>query len=229
MPGRILVVDDDPTICELIQEVLRTVEIESLTATHGGMALTYLATEKFDAVFLDVHMPSPDGIELTRRIRSGGLNHSTPIMIITGEDDRALLGRAFEAGANFFVYKPIARHDILRLVRATQDSIEQERRRFRRVKVQVSVSLESGSVRLKGSTLDLSIGGMFVQSPQVFPVGSVVQLGLDLKPDPPLTLAARVLRVAGDDCMGLQFENIGLHQSKKLQEFLLPLILAKAD
>ncbi|HXQ25121.1 MAG TPA: response regulator [Candidatus Acidoferrales bacterium] len=229
MPGRILVVDDDPTICELIQEVLRSVDIESLTATHGGMALTHLAKEKFDAVFLDVHMPSPDGIELTRKIRSGGLNLGTPIMVITGEDDRALLGRAFGAGANFFLYKPIDRHDILRLVRATQDSIDQERRRFRRVKVQLNVSIESGSVRVKGSTLDLSIGGMFVQSSQVFPEGSAVQVGLEMRPDPALLLSARVLRVSGDDCMGLQFENLSAQQSKKLQEYLLPLILAKSD
>lgn len=229
MAGRILVVDDDPTICELIQEVLQSVEIESLIATHGGMALTHLAKEKFDAVFLDVHMPSPDGIELTRKIRSGGLNLSTPIMVITGEDDRALLGRAFEAGANFFLYKPIGRHDILRLVRATQASIEHERRRFRRVNVRLNVTIESGSVRLTGSTLDLSIGGTFVQSSRVFPVGSAVQVGLVLKPDPPMLLNARVLRVAGEDCMGLQFENLGAQQSKKLQEYLLPLILAKSD
>jgi len=229
MPGRILVVDDDPTICELIQEVLRSVEIESLTATHGGMALTHLATEKFDAVFLDVHMPSPDGIELTRKIRSGGLNYSTPIMIITGEDNRALLGRAFEAGANFFLYKPIGRHDVLRLIRATQGSIEHERRRFRRVNVQLPVTLEFGSERLNGSTLDLSIGGMFVQSSRALPVGSAVQVSLELKPDPPMLLAARVLRVAGNDCMGLQFDKINAQQTKKLQEFLLPLILAKEE
>lgn len=129
MAGRILVVDDDSTVCELIQEVLRSVEIESLAVTSGGLALTHLAKEKFDAVFLDVHMPPPDGIELTIKIRSGGLNLATPVMIITGEDDRALLSRAFGAGANFFLYKPIDRHDILRLLSATHDSIQQEKRR----------------------------------------------------------------------------------------------------
>src|SRR5271169_2627766 len=119
MASRILVVDDEATTCELIQEVLRSVEIEALAVTHSGLALTYLAKEKFDAVFLDVHMPPPDGIELTRKIRSGSLNVTTPIMIITGEDDHGLLARAFEAGASFFLYKPIDRHDILRLLRAT--------------------------------------------------------------------------------------------------------------
>jgi CheY-like chemotaxis protein len=229
VPNRVLVVDDNAAFGELIQEVLRTVDIESLVLTHSGQAVTCLAREKFDAVFLDVHMPTPDGIELTRKIRSGGLNVSTPIMMITGEDDRALLGRAFEAGANFFLYKPIDRHAILRLVRATNDSVEHEKRRFRRIKVSCNVSIESGGAQLKGSTLDMSIGGMFVQSSAVLPMGTVAQVTVHLPSGPPLSFAARILRVAGGDCMGMQFENVTPALSKGLQEFLLPFILAKSE
>jgi CheY-like chemotaxis protein len=224
MSSRVLVVDDDAVICEFIQKVLLSAEIESLTFTSSQKAFQHLANEKFDAVYLDVNMPSPDGIELTRKIRSGGLNSSTPIVVITGEKDRALLGRAFAAGANFFLYKPVDRQDILRLVRITQDSIEHERRRFRRIKVECRVTLEFGSARISGSTLDLSVGGMFVQSSAVLPVGTVARTTLDLRSDPLLVFPARVLRVAGGDCMGLQFENMGAQQTKRLQDFLLPMI-----
>jgi CheY-like chemotaxis protein len=229
MPNRVLVVDDNEAFGEMIQEVLRTVDIESLVLTHSGQAVTCLAREKFDAVFLDMNMPKPDGIELTRKIRSGGLNVSTPIMMITGEEDRALLGRAFEAGVNFFLYKPIDRHAILRLVRATKDSIEVEKRRFRRIKVSCNVSIESGGAQLKGTTLDISIGGMFVQSSGVLPVGTAAQVTVHVPTGPPLSFAARILRVAGGDCMGMQFENVTPALSKGLQEFLLPLVLAKSD
>ena len=229
MPNRVLVVDDNEAFGEMIQEVLRTVDIESLVLTHSGQAVTCLAREKFDAVFLDMNMPKPDGIELTRKIRSGGLNVSTPIMMITGEEDRALLGRAFEAGVNFFLYKPIDRHAILRLVRATKDSIEVEKRRFRRIKVSCNVSIESGGAQLKGTTLDISIGGMFVQSSGVLPVGTAAQVTVHVPTGPPLSFAARILRVAGGDCMGIQFENVTPALSKGLQEFLLPLVLAKSD
>ena len=229
MPNRVLVVDDNEAFGEMIQEVLRTVDIESLVLTHSGQAVTCLAREKFDAVFLDMNMPKPDGIELTRKIRSGGLNVSTPIMMITGEEDRALLGRAFEAGVNFLLYKPIDRHAILRLVRATKDSIEVEKRRFRRIKVSCNVSIESGGAQLKGTTLDISIGGMFVQSSGVLPVGTAAQVTVHVPTGPPLSFAARILRVAGGDCMGMQFENVTPALSKGLQEFLLPLVLAKSD
>jgi CheY-like chemotaxis protein len=201
---RALVVDDDLANCELIKEVLHSVDIDSLALTHSGQAVTFLAREKFDAIFLDVNMPAPNGIELTRKIRAGGLNVSTPIMVITGEDERALLARAFEAGANFFLYKPVARQDILRLVRATTDSIEHEKRRFRRVKVSCNVVIQSGNTQLKGATLDMSFGGMFVQASGVLPVGTLAQVTLRVPSGPPLALVARVLRVATEVSMGMQ-------------------------
>jgi c-di-GMP-binding flagellar brake protein YcgR len=148
-------------------------------------------------------------------------------MIVTSEDDRALLVHGFEAGANLFLYKPIDRHDILRLVRATTDSIEHERRRFRRIKISSNVSIESGGAKFKGSTLDMSFGGMLVQASTVLPAGTLAQVTVHIPSGPPLSFVARVLRVAGEDCMGMQFENVSPPQSKGLQEFLLPLILAK--
>jgi CheY-like chemotaxis protein len=227
MTTRALIVDDDQANCELIKEVLYSVDIDSLALTHSGQAVTCLAREKFDAIFLDVNMPAPNGIELTKKIRSGGLNVTTPIMVITGEDERALLSRAFEAGANFFLYKPIDRHDILRLVRATTDSIEHEKRRFRRVKVSCNVLIQSGDTKLKGATLDMSFGGMFVQASGILPVGTLAQATLQVPSGPPLALLVRVLRIAGNDSMGMQFESLTPPQSKSLQEFLLPLIATK--
>jgi CheY-like chemotaxis protein len=230
VPHRILVVDDNPVICELIQEVLSSAEMEAFTLTDSSKAALHLAREKFDAVFLDVRMPSPDGIEITRQIRAAGLNRTTPVVIITGEEDNGILKRAFEAGASFFLFKPIDRHSILRLIRVTEGSIQREARRYQRVKTSCKVSLECGQERISGTTLDVSLGGMFVQAHHAFPVGSTVQASLELKPGtPPMRLTARVVRRPGDDCMGLQIENAGPEETKRLQEFLLPLILAGTD
>jgi len=223
-PTRVLVVDDDPATCELMKDVLSAAEIDCIALTRSESATKHLANDKFDAIFLDVNMPPPNGIELTRKIRSGGINISTPIMVITGEDDRDLLARAFSSGANFFLYKPVDRHDILRLLRATHGSIENEKRRFRRVKVRCKVSITCGADRLTGSTLDVSLGGIFVQVPRALSLGSVARVSIDLQSDPPLSVSARVLRVAGTDCMGMQFENLGVKEAKRLQDFLLPLL-----
>ena len=70
---------------------------------------------------------------------------------------------------------------------------------------------------------------MFVQSSGVLPVGTAAQVTVHVPTGPPLSFAARILRVAGGDCMGMQFENVTPALSKGLQEFLLPLVLAKSD
>jgi CheY-like chemotaxis protein len=228
--ARILVVDDDPTVCELIQAVLSSVEIDSLTLTSSKAAIPYLAKEKFSAIFLDVRMPAPDGIELTRQIRSSGLNRTTPIAIITGEEDRSVLARAFDAGASFFLFKPIDRHRMLRLIRVSEGPVQLEARRYQRVRIQCQASLECGERKLTGATLDMSLNGFSMQVSSALPVGSTVSASLQLKSNaPPVQLRARVVRAFGEGCMGLQIEYATAEESRRLQEFLLPIILAKID
>jgi len=224
MPTRVLVIDDDASTCDLIEQVLAAADIECLALTRSDRAAQHLSTEKFHAIFLDVNMPPPDGIELTRKIRSGGLNASTPIMVITGDDDRGLLKRAFATGANYLLYKPIDRQDVLQLLRATQGSIESEKRRFRRVKVRCRVSVSCGRTEATGSTLDLSLGGMFVQVSQALPIGSIARVTIHPNAGQTICVSGRVLRVAGDGRMGMQFENSETAEIKRLQDFLLSVL-----
>lgn len=226
MSVRVLVVDDEPMMCELIEEVLRSAGMNASSASSSREAATLLQCEKFHAVFLDFRMPSPDGIELARQIRASGLNASSVIVMITGEEDTKMLGRAFQAGADFCLFKPIARSNLLRLIRVTQGSIERERRRFTRVRVRCRASLESGEERFEGTTLDLSLNGMLVQAPHAFPVKTPIRVSLELAPGTlPLCFAAPVVRTIGVDCMAFELKNLGPGESERLQQFLLPLIL----
>jgi len=221
-------VDDEPMLCELIQEVLTSAEIEAQATSSSLQASKILREERFDAVFLDVRMPAPDGIELARQIRASGRNQTTPIVMITGEEDRTVLTRAFQAGANFLLFKPIDRHRLIRLIRVTEGMIQREKRQYQRVRVGCKVSLQSGQQRSSGRTVDLSLNGAMIQADNVYSVGSIVQMELELTPGKPeLRAAARVVRVVGNDCMGLHIEKMPLADSAKLQEFLLPLILAE--
>jgi CheY-like chemotaxis protein len=223
-------VDDEPMLCELIQEVLNSGEFEAQATSSSVLASTLLREQKFDAVFLDVRMPAPDGIELARQIRASGRNQNTPIVLITGEEDRTVLVRAFQAGANFLLFKPIDRQRLLRLIRVTEGMIQREKRQYQRVKVGCKVSLQSGQERSSGKTIDLSLNGAMVQADSVFSVGSIIQIELELmRGKPVLRAAARVVRVVGNNCMGLHIEKMPLAESAKLQEFLLPLIMAEVN
>jgi len=108
--------------------------------------------------------------------------------------------------------------------------MREARRGYERVKISCKVSPERNHERISGMTLDLSLGGMFVQASRTLPLGSLVQIVLELKAGAhPRYLPARLVRAAGHDCMGLQIENAGAEENKRLQEFLLPKILAKPE
>jgi CheY-like chemotaxis protein len=227
VPAQVLVVDDDALTCELIREILCSAGMEAVSLTDSREAASRLRTNKFHAIFLDVRMPPPDGIELARQIRASRTNATSVIVMITGEDDRTVMARAFQAGVEFFLFKPVDRGKLLRLIRATSGTIERERRRFTRFKLRCGVSINSPQASLNGNTLDLSLGGMLVQAERAFPLGTPVTINLEIERGlAPLSSAARVVRVVGPDCMGIQFENLGSKESNRLQQFLLPLILA---
>jgi PilZ domain/PAS domain len=102
-------------------------------------------------------------------------------------------------------------------IRVAPGPIQREARRYERVKVACKVTIERNQERVSGMTLDLNLGGMFVQASRTLPLGSMVQILLELKPGAhPLAFPARIIRIAVNDCMGLQ-------------EFLLPKILTKRD
>jgi CheY-like chemotaxis protein len=226
MRAQILVVDDHAPSCELIAEILRSAGFEANPLTSSREAAELLAKEKFHAVFLDMRMPPPDGLELARQVRGSRMNASTVIIMITGEQERTLMQRAFEIGVEFFLFKPIERNKLLKLIRVAESSIDRERRRFTRVPLRCTVLLESNDKQLEGKTIDLSSGGMLVQSYLVFPTGTLVKVNLELQSgSTPLQFEARVVRTIGTDCMGVQFNRLDATQSGRLQEFLLPLIL----
>jgi CheY-like chemotaxis protein len=225
--AQILVVDDDPVSCELISELLRTAGFEVSSLTSSAEAVERLSDEKFHALFLDMRMPPPDGLELARHTRASRINAPAVIVMITGERDNTLMKRAFEIGVQFFLFKPVERNKLLKLIRVAEHSIEQERRRFTRVPLPRPVSLQANDKQLEGTTVDISFDGMLVQSYLVFPAGTRVQVTLDLQNgSTPLQLEARVLRTPEAERMAVQFKSSNATERTRLQEFLLPLILS---
>ncbi|HEX7697322.1 MAG TPA: response regulator [Candidatus Acidoferrum sp.] len=103
MPRRGLVVDDEPLVCEMIGKVLNSAGMEALILTRSTEAPDILDEGKFDVVFLDLHMPSPDGIEFARQVRRSRFNRTTPIVL--SDDQRpSALSVGFAARASFFLY-----------------------------------------------------------------------------------------------------------------------------
>jgi CheY-like chemotaxis protein len=225
MDKRALIVDDEPGTCELIQKVLESVGIESVVMNRGTEALRILQQSKFALVFLDFRMTQPDGLELTRRMRESGYNRMTPVVLISDDQRPNAMSLGFEAGASFFLYKPIDKERLQRLVRVTQGAIENERRRTRRVPVNCKVHLRINGQEVEGETVDLSMEGLLVKAHRALPIGSSVDVSLHLsKHSKPITGAGCVVRHRGAHHMGIHLGRMAAQDSERLQEFLLSIV-----
>jgi two-component system chemotaxis response regulator CheY len=228
MPRRALVVDDELVVCDMIGKILKSAGMEALTLTRSTEAPEILDEGTFDVVFLDLHMPSPDGIELARQMRSSRFNRMTPIIMISDDQRPSALSVGFAAGASFFLYKPIDKDRLLKLVRATQGAMENERRRTRRVPIQSKVRLKFGREELEAETIDVSMSGLLVRVPRIVPVGSSLRMSLQLSQRMrPILASGSVVRVLNGNQMGIQLDQLTLSDSEKMQEFLLHLIPAE--
>jgi CheY-like chemotaxis protein len=224
-----LVIDDHLPTSEFIAEVLRACEIETYNTSDSKLAEARLRRERFDVVFVDAKMPAPDGLELARKIRASGPNKRATIVMITGEQGHHFMKRVFEAGVNFVVFKPVDRQALMRLLRVTQGAVDRERRRYARVNAACKVVMEFNGQNSFGTTIDMSLTGMRVKMNRGFPVDSIALTTLELVPDTPrLTFKCRVVRQIEDDCMGVEFEDMGQEEADSLEKFLLPRILEMA-
>ena len=113
--GKILVVDDDINICELLRLYIEKEGYEVVIANDGGQAITKFKTEKPDLVMLDIMLPVFDGWQVCREIRK---TSQTPIIMLTakGEVFDKVLG--LELGADDYVVKPFETKEIVARIKA---------------------------------------------------------------------------------------------------------------
>jgi two-component system OmpR family response regulator len=116
MPARLLVVDDEATILELLSGSLRLAGFEVMTASSGAEAVRAAASGRPDLVLLDVMMPDGDGFEALRRIRSGG--GEVPVIFLTARDEVPDRVEGFAVGADDYVTKPFSLDELLGRIRA---------------------------------------------------------------------------------------------------------------
>ncbi|MBD2075160.1 response regulator [Phormidium sp. FACHB-592] len=114
---RILVVDDLPDNCFLLQTMLKSEGYQVEVADSGPAALHKITTCPPDLVLLDVMMPGMDGFEVTRQLRHDPALPFIPVLLVTGHSDPEPAD-GFDAGADDFVRKPIDFDLLLNRIRA---------------------------------------------------------------------------------------------------------------
>ncbi len=113
--GRVLVVEDDDDIADVLRRSLRQEGHEVRTAGDGEEALTMAAEFIPDLVILDLGLPRLDGVEVCRRLRADG---DVPILILTARSDTGDRVEGLDAGADDYLVKPFERTELLARMRA---------------------------------------------------------------------------------------------------------------
>ena len=107
---KILAVDDDPIILELLKHALQIVGDHHLVTAESGVEALQVAKdhmkEPFDCFLLDIQMPEMDGIVLAQKVRGLAGYADTPILMLTAMSDKRYIDAAFSAGATDYVTKP---------------------------------------------------------------------------------------------------------------------------
>lgn len=104
MADKVLIVDDDPTICKLLEKVMLSNDLVPTVVNCGKDALSILKTHTFDIILMDVMLGDMEGFEVIKKLRNQGIN--TPVMIVSGrnEDYDSLYGLSL--GADDYITKP---------------------------------------------------------------------------------------------------------------------------
>jgi len=121
--SKILVVDDEERVREMLRFRLRLFGYEVLLASDGREALVAAREEKPDLVLLDVMMPEVDGFQVCSRLKQDEATKDIPVVMLTAKAEAKDVARAFESGASDYVVKPydptVLQHKVAQNLRTT--------------------------------------------------------------------------------------------------------------
>ena len=211
--------EDDLASLELMAEVFTSLKAEVRPVSDSEKAVGMVNQEKFDGIFLDLEMPNLNGFDLARLIRKSSWNKSTPIIIVTGRDERDTMQQAFSIGATFFLQKPVDRQKLSVLFRTVSGGMLENRRRYTRVPLQTEVICTVGSRTIRGMTWNLSHGGMQVEVGDLQPKDKV-RLSFRLPVSGVSLEAAGTVVWAKEDRQGIQFTNVSTQNEQSIRKFI---------
>jgi two-component system phosphate regulon response regulator PhoB len=120
VPGnpKVLVIDDEPTILELLRINFEMGGFEVVSAADGNAGLTKARDHQPDLVVSDIMMPGLDGLEVLKRLRTDPSTADLPVILLSAKAQKADVQRGFELGADDYVTKPFDPLELLDRVNA---------------------------------------------------------------------------------------------------------------
>lgn len=117
-PPRVLIVEDEPNIRELVRLHLSHEGYDCAPVADGRVALARSEVERFDLMVIDLMLPGLDGLSLCRAVRNGKLNHDVPILMLTARREESDKVVGLESGADDYLTKPFGVRELVARARA---------------------------------------------------------------------------------------------------------------
>lgn len=158
---RILIVDDEENILELLKYNLEKNGFEVLPKDNGEEALEVMEREDFDLVLLDLMLPGMDGLEVLKTIRGHDRIKNIPVIMLTAKNEEIDTVLGLEMGADDYIGKPFGVHELLARVKALL-------RRNERTKTDKDASqefdiIDIDNIKINKSTQEVTINGENVE------------------------------------------------------------------
>ena len=224
MKLRIMAVDDEPAILNLLKSQLESHGFIVIDVADSREALDRLKEEKIDGLFVDVLMPHVDGFLLVQQARLSRLNRRVPIVMLTGLDDAETMRKGFQAGANFFLGKPFTRERVYNLLGATRGAMLRERQRYARLFYRTDVDCTWGTdpvKRFRAGSVNISEGGMMLAPTGGLTIGQELDVTFNLPNiSHPIKTRAMAVREAPPNGIGIQFLKLPDREEKELQGYI---------
>ena len=144
---RILIVEDEADIQELLDAYLRDAGYDTALAGDGIEAAALFQRERFDLVLLDVMLPKLDGFTVLRRLRAEG--STTPVLMLTARSELTDRVNGLDSGADYYLTKPFEPKELLACIRALTR---------RQPELRQTDALKYGDLRLEKTSFTLSCG-----------------------------------------------------------------------
>ena len=146
--SKIMIVDDDPNVRELVSVLLQNHGFETCEAIDGHDAMQKITNDNPDLVIIDIMMPNMDGFELCRNLRR--YYENMPVLMLTAKGELASKVKAFGLGADDYLTKPFEGDELILRIQAL----------LRRYKIEASKVIQIGNVIIDKNSYHITIDGV---------------------------------------------------------------------
>jgi len=214
------------TFLRLEKMLLEHSGYEIIMAKSGTEALKKVQTEKPSLVFLDLIMPDISGDTVCRFIKTNKSLQHIPVIMVSTKSDQESIERCQQAGCDDYLTKPITKKDLFEKI---EKFLKIDRRKYPRAPLRVRASCIEGEKIYQRYTLNISEGGVFIETEDPLPLATELELIIPLPmPEPDVVVKGMVVRVVKKEQadeqspagMGIRFLNLKPEDARKIRSLV---------